>query len=343
MRNRMLVSIYRGGALALGGFSLLNLLGEACVPGFSANLWWIDLRPLPARLAEGVLGVVAVLLLAFAVDPVPGTWRRRATLAGVGFLAAAAVWNAVHFYLLVAGGRIQSGCPVPFSLVVSGALLSLLLVLLRTPGTAVPTRQIGRERGLVATTALLCAVAFPLAQMWCFGKTDYCRPADAIVVFGAGARADGEPSDALRERVETACELYLAGWAPRLVFSGGPGAGAVHETEAMRRLAVRLGVADADILLDPWGLDTQATVRNTTPLFARLGMRRVLAVSHFYHLPRIKLTYQRAGWEVYTVPAKPVWLLRQLPLFILREVAALWVYYVRPLAAPLVGCITRSG
>jgi uncharacterized SAM-binding protein YcdF (DUF218 family) len=59
---------------------------------------------------------------------------------------------------------------------------------------------------------------------------------------------------------------------------------------------------------------------------------RVLAVSHFYHLPRVKLSYQRAGREVYTVPAKETYLLRQMPYNMAREVAALWVYYLQPLA-----------
>jgi hypothetical protein len=50
-----------------------------------------------------------------------------------------------------------------------------------------------------------------------------------------------------------------------------------------------------------------------------------------YHLPRIKLAYQRDGWEVFTVPAKESYLLRQMPYNMAREVAALWVYYLRPL------------
>ena len=50
-----------------------------------------------------------------------------------------------------------------------------------------------------------------------------------------------------------------------------------------------------------------------------------------YHLPRIKLAYQRDGWEVFTVPAKESYLLRQMPYNMAREVAAMWVYYLRPL------------
>jgi vancomycin permeability regulator SanA len=168
--------------------------------------------------------------------------------------------------------------------------------------------------------------------MFCFGKTDYRRPADLAVVLGARAYADGRPSDALADRVRTACRLYHAGLAKKLLFSGGPGDGPVHETVAMQRMAVALGVKPDDILLDPGGLNTQATVRNTESLFPQIHASRILVVSHFYHLPRIKLTYQRTGWEVYTVPAKESYLLRQLPYNMAREIAATWVYYLRTLA-----------
>jgi uncharacterized SAM-binding protein YcdF (DUF218 family) len=167
--------------------------------------------------------------------------------------------------------------------------------------------------------------------MFCFGKTDYRRPADAIVVLGARAYADGRPSDALADRVRTACKLYRDGFARKLIFSGGPGDGAVHETEAMRRMALQLRVKPEDIVLDRDGLNTRATVRNSEAIFSQLHAQRVLVVSHFYHLPRIKLSYQRDGWDVYTVPAKERYLLRQTPYNMLREVAALWVYYLRGL------------
>ena len=101
----------------------------------------------------------------------------------------------------------------------------------------------------------------------------------------------------------------------------------------MKRMALQLGVKEQDVLIDETGLNTQATVKNSEAIFARLQASRVLVVSHFYHLPRIKLAYQRAGWDVYTVPAKETYVLRQTPYNMAREVAALWVYYLRPLSS----------
>ena len=155
-----------------------------------------------------------------------------------------------------------------------------------------------------------------------------------IVVFGARAYADGSCSDALADRVRTACQLYREGYAPRLLFSGGPGDGEVHETEAMRRLAIRLGVPEHAILCDVRGLNSRATVCETVAMMRENGWHRVLAVSHDYHLPRVKMAFHRAGQEVYTVPARERYPLTQLPYLMAREVAAFWVYYATPAVLP---------
>jgi uncharacterized SAM-binding protein YcdF (DUF218 family) len=81
--------------------------------------------------------------------------------------------------------------------------------------------------------------------------------------------------------------------------------------------------------MDASGLNTESTVRNTVPLFRQWHATRVLAVSHFYHLPRIKLTYQRAGLDVCTVPARQKYFLSQIPYSMAREVAAFWAYYLK--------------
>jgi vancomycin permeability regulator SanA len=159
------------------------------------------------------------------------------------------------------------------------------------------------------------AIVFPLAQVALFGATDYRRPADVIVVFGAHAYSDGTPSVPLADRVRTACELYHQGLAPRLLFTGGPGDGVIDEPTAIQR--------------DANGVNTEASVSNSVGLMP--PGTRVLVVSHYYyHLPRIKMTYQRYGVDVYTVPAQSspqtsnAW-------NVVRESAAFWRYYVRRL------------
>ena len=317
----------RGLALFLGGFALLNIFGGLRSAHFDANLWWIDLRTLPPAIATPLLLVSGVCLVGFAVWPKRSAWWRVLIIGCVGALGVVAVANTAQFYFLLARGVVRPGIPIPFSLFVSAALAVILTAAWRG---SFPMRGTGGWFQIMAV-ASACVVCFPVAQMFFFGKTDYRRPADAAVVLGARVYADGRLSDALADRVRTACQLYRDGLVRRLIFSGGPGDGAIHETEAMKRSATALGMKAEDIWLDKAGVNTQATVRNTEAVFAQWHASRILVVSHAYHLPRIKLAYQRDGWDVFTVPAKESYLLRQMPYNMAREVAALWVYYLRPL------------
>ncbi len=318
----------RGMALFLGGFTLLNLAGEWWSPGFDSNLWWMDVRFLPRGVGMLLLFVAALVLIDFGVT---GT-RRRWTWAVIAVLGGIAMLNAGLFFERLVMGTIVSGMPLPLSLLLFGALALIF--------SAAGMERGGpewREIAMALTTCAACMVLFPLAQMYCFGMTDYRRNADAIVVFGALAYADGTPSQALADRVNTAIDLYQDGMAPVLIFSGGRGLGSVTEPEAMKRVALARGVREQNIVLDNAGLNSAATVKNSCWIFRERGFKTVIAVSHFYHLPRVKMAYQRelhsvgGGCELVTVPARETRPLVAMPRFMAREVVALWAYYLRPL------------
>lgn len=311
-------------ALFIGLFTLINLLGGVLWPGFDANLWWIDFgHLLSSWLTKAVLAISVVGLVVIAVrNRLPGQRSQFAATAPMA-LALVAFLNTITFYRLLAAHRITAGFPVPLSF----ALCAALILIARSAWFETTADELVRWGSFAFGGALLFAL-FPLALMVFFGNTDYRRPADVAVVFGAKVFPDGRLSDALADRIRTACSLYQAGLVKRLVLSGGPGTGAVTEAEAMRRYALNHGVRAEDVVVDDKGLNTEATVRNTTSLFRQWRTRRVLVVSHFYHLPRIKLAYERAGIDVYTVPARQGHFLGKLPFYMAREVAAFWTYYV---------------
>ncbi|HEY4263539.1 MAG TPA: YdcF family protein [Schlesneria sp.] len=327
-RFRIAIAVARGLALLLGTFALLNVLGELRNPGFDANLWWIDLRFADRTLNKALMIAAGIGLITFAI------WPRFSPLRGWGLglllivLMTAAAYNWWTFHRLVVAHVVQSHALFPLSSLVFGVLAFIAWGLLFRTRIG-PSHLL--DQGVMVLTVAASALLFPLAQMYCFGSTDYRRPADLIVVFGCLVHADGRPSMALADRVTTAVELYHAGFADRLLFSGGPGSGDVHETEAMRNLAMELGVPAEAIELDREGLNTQATVHNLIARYDGHGPKpRVLAVSNFYHLPRIKLCFRRSEWEVSTVPAVDSRRLYYLERYMLREVAALWWYYLNP-------------
>ncbi len=331
-------AVARGLALFLGAFTLLNIVGSWWSPGFDANGWWLDVAFLPWKSGHALLICGALALLAIGINRprAPRGWARIWTQTAVGGLLTVALWNTAGFYWLWFRGQFTPGVWVPLSLLLAAALGFVACAAWR------PQPRAGwAARILYFLTIVAAMVIFPLAQMYCFGRTDYRRQADVIVVFGAKANADGTPSEALDDRVRTALALYQEHRAPLLIFSGGPGAGTLSEPQVMRHLALAAGVPASAIVLDEQGLNTDATVDNTVALFPERGIKTVLAVSHDYHLPRIKLTYERAlaaaatgantTIAVYTVPAQQRRPLTARPFFMAREVVALWVYYLRPL------------
>ena len=323
-------AVPRGIALFLGLFTLLNVVGELRAPRFDANLWWINLPGDWCLVEQTLLLWSAACLLWFATRR-RFVWSEKIGLfLTIGVLLAASIWNAIGFFRLLSEGNIHSHCLIPFSAIVAICLSIVLFEVWRATaeGRVVTTVL---YRLTVATTCLMCGLLFPVAQMVCFGMTDYRRNADVIVVFGAKVHEDGQLSSILEERVRTGCELYHQGLAPQILFSGGPGVGDIHETEGMRRRALELGVPATAISVDLNGVDTASTAINTLRIGQSRKWNRIIAVSQFFHLPRIKLAFHRHGSEVYTVPAKRLYYFRYLPYFMLREVAAWWLYYIRPM------------
>ncbi|MHB1476451.1 MAG: SanA/YdcF family protein, partial [Coriobacteriia bacterium] len=322
--QRLLRALARGVALFFGLFSLANA-AVALRTGRTEDLWWVDLGALPGWVT-GILWLTAVLLVAYAIRPGMRPWRRVATVAVSVALMAAALVNVNGFYAASHTGTIVPAVPVPFSAIVAAGFGFVGVVAWCVRVSQPPGRT---EVGVVVVVAALLALAFPLAQVHFFGTTDYRRDADVAVVFGARVFANGQLTTSLEDRVRTAADLYTEGRADVLIMSGGVGESGYDEAEVMRDRAIELGVPADVIVLDHQGLDTDHTVANTVATFAPDGSTRVLAVSQFYHLPRIKMAYRAAGQEVYTVPAEESRPIAKTPALVAREIPAFWLYWAR--------------
>ena len=326
--------VARGSAAFFGAFSLLNSLARLFSTAPGQDVWWIDLSLLPGWAAGAFSLCAAVLLLWWAWAPSAGTARRAATIGAAVALALAACANSVGFYQTWRAGSIAPALPFPVSLLIAIGFAWIAREALRAHAKTV----VRASRPWAIAVAVAMLGVFPLAQMAFFGGTDYRRHADVAVVFGARAYANGVLSTSLEDRVRTAADLYRSGLVPRLIMSGGVDTSATDETVVMRDRAVALGVPASAIDLDNGGENTDASVAGTVPMLERDHATTVLAVSQFYHLPRIKLAYRAAGWDVQTVPATMSRYIDQTPLSMAREVPAFWLYW----AASLIGSGPRG-
>ena len=321
-KSKMVLPEARIIAASVGLLGVINMVW-ALVGSSDLNIWWLDLSLLPDSVARGILWVTSAALIAFAAKPAMGKIRRAGTLCLCVFWVLAALVNAIAFFHLRVNGDLHRAIAFPFSFVVlAGGLLVLQAVMKRK---AKP-KNYGKLRALLACGAVL--IVLPLGQIICFGMTDYRKPADVAVVFGAGVHKDGSLSDALTDRITTGVELYKTGVVKKLILSGGPGMGSITEPAAMKNWAIQNGVRPQDIICDEKGFDTRATVYNTAEICKKYKLGSVLAVSHGYHLPRIKFASQQAGLNVRTVPSPEQKPLRKKTVYLAREIIALWAYYL---------------
>ena len=281
----------------------------------------VDLAFMPKLAAIALDLVVGMFALWWAVRPRAAAWRRAATAVVLLLLAACACVGVAGFYASWRAGAIAPALPVPMEAVAALVLAAAAHVVWRDRAAAAASPM------LFVLAVALAVVLYPLALGVFSGSVDHRVRADVAVVFGAKVNADGTLSPSLDDRVRTAAVLYRSGLVRSLVMSGATGAEGYDEPGTMRRRAERLGVPSRAIVLDRLGVDTAATVADTVPLLRREHAGRVLAVSQFYHLPRVRFAFAEAGLDVLTVPASPSRYIVATPVFMLRDAAGYWVYW----------------
>ena len=130
-----LVGVARGVAAFLGGFTLLNLVGEYRVANFNANEWWIDVRVIPAPAANLFLAVAAGLLIGFAAGLGRFKTFRLPLQLALALLIAITAGNAVLFWIVAFRGGIHAGFLIPLSAFLAAALTFIVLCSGDTPAT----------------------------------------------------------------------------------------------------------------------------------------------------------------------------------------------------------------
>ena len=158
------------------------------------------------------------------------------------------------------------------------------------------------------------------------------------IVFGAEVKKDGTPSAVLRDRVETAVELYKNGKVEKILMSGDNRFVDYNEPESMRQYAVSLGVPNDAIVLDYAGRRTYDTCYRAKEIFQ---VDSVILVTQGFHLPRSLFICNSFGVGAVGVGADNYYYLKRLRfIWYVRETLAttqaVWdVYVARPM--PVLG------
>jgi SanA protein len=161
------------------------------------------------------------------------------------------------------------------------------------------------------------------------------------IVFGAGLGWNGQPTPVLRDRIATAVELFNSGRVNWLLLSGSQSE-SYSEPEAMRNLAVSLGVPIEAITLDIAGDRTYDTCFRAQSIY---HIQSAILVTQRFHLPRALYICNQLGIQAVGVAADLreyrnlsliYWNLRELPATLF---AFLDVHLVHP--APALSILPR--
>lgn len=120
------------------------------------------------------------------------------------------------------------------------------------------------------------------------------------IVPGAKVWPDGQPSDALEDRLETAYDLWRAGKVQRFLVSGNPMPPGRDEVAAMAAWLKAKGVPQGAVIEDRKGLRTLLTMRRAARDF---GVRDAIVCTQAFHLPRAVWLARQAGIDAVGVAA----------------------------------------
>lgn len=197
-----------------------------------------------------------------------------------------------------------------------------LLIALLAAGLVVLRKRPRRGRLLIlAATSALYLLSMPLTGTFLlrtwetpphagkFPDLQRAPVAQAIVVLGAGlyAHAPEYQGDTVATpalvRLRYAATLHRQTGLPVLVSGGSPGGHTSVEAQSMRQVLEQdFGVPVR------WSEDQSANTlenaRYSRQLLDRDGIQRIYLVTHAWHMPRARLAFEHAGFEVITAPTR---------------------------------------
>lgn len=147
---------------------------------------------------------------------------------------------------------------------------------------------------IAATVAVLAVVGInyiltddDLAGCTAPGVSEACPKSDVIVAVSGGDTA---------ARARKAAQLYLDGWASKIIYSGDSADPmAVSNAAEMKKIAISMNVPARNILVEEKSTNTAENATYTMKLLDEMDARKVILVSSPYHTRRVKLNFIKAS------------------------------------------------
>lgn len=125
-------------------------------------------------------------------------------------------------------------------------------------------------------------------------------PTEVALVLGASVTSRGVLSPVLKERADTAAQLYESGAVKKILVTGDNSTLAYDEVYPVGKYLLALGIPQNDIFLDYAGFDTYSSMYRARDVF---GVGSVLIVSQKFHLSRAVFIARSLGLDAYGADA----------------------------------------
>lgn len=151
----------------------------------------------------------------------------------------------------------------------------------------------------VLATAVTLTVLTGLAMAVFFGIGFYLSPQSPLAKSDAIVAISGGETDA---RTREAVDLYKAGWAPNIIFSGAAAdTSGPSNARAMAEAAEQAGVPPSAIRLDEASDNTEQNASDVATIIQGQDYHSIILVTSPYHQRRAYIEFQRALGKQFTI------------------------------------------
>ncbi len=163
----------------------------------------------------------------------------------------------------------------------------------------IPTGKIAR----IAAALVVLYVVANFVDVWFASRSDYDGDATAAIVLGA-AQYNGEPSVALRGRLDTAAGLYLDDRVELVVVTGGgqPDDVTTEAKTGYDYLRDTAAIPDENLRLEVQGASTYQSLAAAARFLAAEEIDDVILVTDPYHAKRSQLIAEEVGLSAEVSP-----------------------------------------
>jgi uncharacterized SAM-binding protein YcdF (DUF218 family) len=154
--------------------------------------------------------------------------------------------------------------------------------------------------GLIIAATIWCFII--ATSIWRYGNRDNAVKADCIIVLGAAVEGEN-PSPVFAERIRHGIDLYEAGYAPKLIFTGGYGEGQkFSESGVGMSVATQRGISADDIYTEEKSRTTQRNMAEAAALMKTHNLKSAIIVSDPLHMKRAMMMADDFGIQAVSSP-----------------------------------------